>query len=211
MTRSVRRSRAAFTLAEVAVAAAAACVLMVSISGIYTLAVGRWGWQVSRAKAIQAADAAMERMCREIRRAVSCTVLTLGGGNTVGEFVLPNNTDSGGNYIPQRAGAVLSYVAGRTVRFYRSDLTGMDYVVGGTIVWRESRAAGSSTWMWDTAWSLESQSPARGRCANVVALDFTTAGQPAHTVLVTLSVQIAEGPKTSTYTVSRQVYMENHN
>ena len=52
---------------------------------------------------------------------------------------------------------------------------------------------------------------ARPNIPDVTALTFSTAGMPANTVRVTLTMADKEGGQTSSYTVSRSVYLSNHN
>src|SRR5437764_13988833 len=108
--RSPRQLRG-FSLPEVLLAVSIMSGVLVGVLGILNLGLRRWNTQAGHSLAMQEANIAMERMCKDIRSAISFNTVTV-GSNVVNNFVLPANTDAAGNYIPQRSGAALTYNSG---------------------------------------------------------------------------------------------------
>lgn len=209
----------AFTFVEVLLASVAASILIVGACEFYMLTIKQWDVQTSYGAAVTTTDAALERIEDDARYAISFTTKT-SGSNTLYVFTLPANSSSGtvttsqidaldatGNYIPQRVSGTLEYVAGPQVAFYLSNTTGSTSVSGGTVLWRATAAAGSTTFTPDSSWSLVNSSV--GRCQGVQSFSITTNGMPSNAVLVSLSSTSTSGPQSKAYSTSRELYMES--
>lgn len=193
-----------FTLTEVLLASTASAVILATLCMAYQYSLNRWDVITCSGIAMSSADTALERIEKDARSATGFTTSTV-SGNTLYIFTLPANTNGSGQYIPQRVGGSLSYVNGPQVCFYLSDITGSQSVTNGTILWRGTAPAGSSTFTKDSSWSLVNTSTAR--CDNMQTFNITTSGMPQHTVQVNISLSNTSGHKSSTYTISRNIYM----
>jgi hypothetical protein len=193
-----------FTLIEVIIASAAMAVMLIGICEILQLCIRRWDIQTSYNISVSGVDTALQRIQSDARFATSFTTTTV-GANTLYVFTLPANKDAAGNYIPQRVSGALEYVAGPQVCFYLSDITGAQDAANGTILWRATAPAGSSVFTADTSWSLANSTV--GRCPNVQSFSITTAGMPANSAQVSLTLEGASGFQTHTYSIVRQLNM----
>jgi type II secretory pathway pseudopilin PulG len=215
------RKRRAFTLVEVVIAAAAVVVLLYGVVGIYVLALHRWDFQTSYGIAIQTTGTALEAIDDDARNAISFTTLAE-GSNTLYVFTLPSAAEVNGatvtvtpqnmdavTYIPARTDGVdLDYDNGLQVCYYLSDITGSQTVTGGTILWRATAPAKSSTFTPDKTWSLVNTSQAR--CSGVQSFSIAASGTD-NMVLLTMSVIGASGHQSYSYSVSRDLYEMDHN
>lgn len=202
----MKQRQRAFSLMEMMVAAAAAAGLLVAVMGIFSLALRRWNVQASHSMATQEATVALEKMCKEIRDSLSFSGQSV-NTNPVYNFTLPNATDASGNYVPQRSGSALTYNAGTQVRFYLSDTTGSQSVIGGKALWRAYLPAGQVIWQKDNTWSL--RAAGIPRYDNIQSLTFTIPS--TNSVQVSLQVTATQGKEPGTSTLTRQVYLANHN
>ncbi len=203
------RANRGVTLVELLIAGSVSSVVLTAVLLIFTSLYSQWAFQVSRAKAIQEANLAIDLLAAQIRPAIYC--LSASGSHT-NVFQYPANTDANGNYVPAWNGIWFDYIPGSRCDFYLSNSSGISSK-RGTLLWREYtlNSYGNSGWTADSAWSLLPGSTTMGRMGDIVALSFSTSGKPANVVNVSVTVQVTEKSTTSTYTASRDVYMENHN
>lgn len=97
---------------------------------------------------------------REARQAIRFEVRTSTSGKSLYTFILPANTDAGGNYTPVRTSTGLTYQEGRQVQYYLSDATGSP-TANGNILWRATAPAGSTAFTPDTTWSMRNSTQPR--------------------------------------------------
>ncbi len=200
-----RHSRRGVTLIEMLVAMSVLGLVLIPILGILNFSTHQFGSQTGRAKTILLANQAMNAMCSEIGQATST------GTDTYGRlyFVMPNTGSAQTGFIPTLLNGVLSYSSGNYVQFYLSNQNGQ--ASSGQFLWRQTLAPDMKGTP-DTVWSLlRGGASAPPRFPSVTALSFTTTGMPANTVRVSLTMADKEGGQTSSYTVSRSVYLSNHN
>ena len=212
----------AFTMIELVVAIAVVAILLFSVVSVFQIGIRRWDVQTSFAYSLQTSNTAIEKIEKDARNATSFTTAA-SGSNTLYEFTMPADIDSstkdnvdnsipspGGIYIPERPDTDLTYADGVQYCYYLSDITGGQSVTGGTILWRASAPAGSSTFTKDTSWSLVNTTVAR--CSGIQSFAISQpAANPDTTVQVDMSVAGTSGHTTHTYTISREMYMGNHN
>lgn len=212
-------NRRGVTLIELLVVVSVLGIVLIPILGIFGFATRQFGSQTGRAKTIFIANQAMNAMTKEISKAVT-TQNDSSGIPSI--FVMPGSTDASGNYTPVMQSGTLTYTSGVPVQFYLGDAKGKnDIGTQPTNIWRQTAQSGGLLggllgglkWTPDNAWSLlpggkKSTVP---QFPNTTALTFTTTGMPANTVRVSLTMTDAEGSQTSSYTVSRSVYLSNHN
>jgi len=197
-----------------------ASLLIVAASEFYLLTIKQWDVQSSYGASTATTGAVLEHV-NAIARYASDFSTTTSGANTLYVFTLPNNTPSGvialskidrtsatGSYIPQRASdGSLQFVAGPEVAFYLSDTTGSTSVTGGTILWRATAPAGTSTFTQDTLWSMANTSV--GRYSGIQTFTITQPDPTSNVVEIKLTVQSKSGHNAKTYTTSRQLYMSS--
>jgi len=197
-----------------------ASLLIIAASEFYLLTIKQWDVQSSYGASTATTGAVLEHV-NAIARYASDFTTTTSGGNTLYVFTLPNNTPSGviamskidrtsatGSYIPQRASdGSLQFVDGPQVAFYLSDTTGSTSVTGGTILWRATAPAGTTTFTPDTLWSMANTSV--GRYPGIQSFTLSTAGQPGNAVELKVTVQSTSGHNAKTYTTSRVLYMSS--
>ncbi len=206
--------RRGVTLIEMLVVLSVLGIVLIPVLGILGFATRQFGSQTGRAQTILLANQSMNAMCREISKAVNAQNDSSGIPSI---FVMPGNTDAGGNYVPVMQSGTLTYTSGVPVQFYLGNPHGK-LVSGNHNLWRQTAQSGGLlngllgglTWTPDTAWSLV---PGTGVpiFPSTTALTFSTTGLPANTVRVSLTMTDTEGGQTSNYTVTRNVYLSNHN
>lgn len=224
-------NRRGVTLIELLIAMSVSGLVLIAVLGIFGFSTRQLGTQTGRAQTILRANQAMNAMAQDIQSSI--TAQNDSNGNPT-IFILPSNTDNAGDYIPTTPkNGSLGYQPGSALAYGLSDATGN--AATGTNLWRyqyQQKGPGGrgllggllgggpgSSWVPDTDWSLlpsSSPTPPKGVAAppkfpNVTVLTFSSAGMPANTVQVTLTMTDKEGSQTSSYTVSRIVYLANHN
>lgn len=217
------KTRRGITLIEMLIAMSVLSVVLLAVLNVLNFSKSAWNNQVGRSEAISEANLAVEMMSKEIGNAVSYQT---DSNNAPSIFILPANTDANGNYVPALQSGSLGYAAGTPVQFYLSDKNGTAST--GTTLWRQTSSTTTTTsggllgtgllggttttttWTPDAAWSQLPGGKA-GKFPDVTALAFRTAGLPANTVQVSVTVTIKEGGQSSRYTVTRNVYLANHN
>ena len=194
------------TLIELLVIMSVVATLLFSILAIFRRINAQWSGQVSRSRAILQANLGMDRMANEMSQAVVFNLFDASKTNT---FALPADTDASGNYVPTWSGSTLQYNAGGRAQYY---LAGPDGSSAGNILWRRAtpKPNGNSGWVSDTAWSMVSPTSTHGRVENVASLVFVPFPL-TNTVFISLKVSGIENQTTYSYTVTRTVYMTNHN
>ncbi|HZO89759.1 MAG TPA: prepilin-type N-terminal cleavage/methylation domain-containing protein [Chthonomonadaceae bacterium] len=197
--------RRGLTLVEVLMALTLGAVVLVPVLLIFATLSGQWARQISRSKAIQEANLAVDGMAKEIREAISFLPYDA-ATNTANVFTLPANRDASGNYVPAWQNGTLQYQPGTQVSFYLANARGN---AGGPNLWRQYKLPGGN-WTADAAWSLLPGSSVP-RIGDVQSLSFDATGTPPNVVRLTLTVAVTEGIRTWTYTVRRDVYMAHHN
>ncbi len=212
-----RNNHRGVTLIELLVAMSVSGLVLIAVLGIFGFSTRQLGAQTGRAETMLTGNAAMNAMCKEIGQAVSF------GTDKNGDlyFLMPANTDVQGNGIPALLGGVLGYSTNAAaVKFYPSNDMGSTQgsntggtLTGITALWRATttKPNGNPKWQADTAWSQLPNATATPKYSDVTALTFSTTGLPANTIRVTLTLADKEGSQTSSYTVSRSVYLSNHN
>lgn len=211
------KSRRGVTLIEMLIAMSVVSVVLIAVLNVFNSSQRLWNNQVSRSRAILEANDAMEAMCKEIGNAVNAQN-DLNGTPSI--FVMPANKDAGGNYVPASSGGTVAYGSGVPIQFFLADKNGTVKVGIGAnkYLWRQTAQSGGLlggllgglTWTQDTAWSTR-PGGAILKYPGVMNLTFTTAGLPANTVQVSLTVKSDEGRQSSDYTVTRIVYLSHHN
>jgi prepilin-type N-terminal cleavage/methylation domain-containing protein len=212
-----RNNRRGVTLIELLVAMSVSGLILIAVLGIFGFSTRQFGTQTGRAETMLTANQAMNAMCKEIGQSVSF------GYDKNGDmyFLPPATTDAQGNGLPGLIGGILGYSTSATaVKFYPSNDTGSTQgsntstgQIGLTALWRATttKLNGNPKWQSDTAWSQLPNASAKPKYPDVTSLTFSTTGLPANTVRVTLTLADKEGSQTSSYTVSRSVYLSNHN
>ena len=219
-----RRSRG-ITLIELLVVLSVVASLLFAVLGIFRLIVLQWNGQVSRSKAVLTANLGIDEIANEMADA---TAFNLVDGELNNTFTMPANTDAPGNYVPAWHGATLAYAAGDRVQYY---LAGPDGVSAGNILWRRYNAYGTSNgqskndnqsgnnqgdnqayagWVNDSTASLRPGSATHGAVENVTSLNFIP-NYANNTVYIVMTVTAIENQKKYAFTVSRNVYLQNHN
>lgn len=207
--------RSGVTLIEMLVVISVLGLVLIPVLGILGFATRQFGSQTGRAQTILLANQAMSAMTKEIGKAVNAQNDING---TPSIFVMPGNTDASGNYVPVQQSGALTYTSGVPVQFYIANPNGK--FVGGSNhnLWRQTAQSGGLLggtlggliWTPDNTWSLTPGTNVP-LFPHVTALTFTTTGMPANTVRVSLTMTDTEGGQTSNYTVTRSVYLSNHN
>ena len=202
------RNTRGITLIEILVVLSVIATLLGATLAIFRSIAKQWNGQVSRSRAIQMANLGVDRMAKEISQTVQYNAFDTPPTIT-NTFNPPSDTDAAGNFVPKWSGSNLAYNYDERIRFY---LAGPDGSSAGNILWRtySDKLNGNGHWTPDKTWSLLSPTSTHGRVENVTSLSFQ-AGSAANTVVISLTVSAKEGPKTYPYTVTRTVYLANHN
>ena len=218
------RRKRGITLIELLVVMSVVATLLFAVLAIFRRIVLQWSGQVSRSKAILAANLGIDEIANEMQAATTFNLVDASLTNT---FTLPSDTDASGNYVPVWNGSTLAYGAGDRVQYY---LAGPDGVSAGNILWRRYNAFGTSNgqpknrgqakknkgaatyagWVNDTFDSMQPGSVTHGIVENVTALNFIPIAAN-NAVFISLTVTGVENQKTYAFTVTRIVYMQNHN
>lgn len=211
----IRPIRHGMTLMEILIVTTVLSVILIPVLTIFTVITRQWNNQVSRGQAIRIANLAMEQMTKDLRNGVSFQATD---GNKTCTFTMPANTDAKGNFTPVWDRNFITYASGYRVHYYLSDLTGLAST--GTVLWRETNplSSGSVGWVPDSLRSLAPGSlsggvltaAARGNVDHVSSLTFS-AGVVSNTVQATISISYKESKTTSVYTLTRLIYLSNHN
>jgi len=205
----VHRKTRAVTLIELMVAISISGGVLVAVSGIFMGIRKQWSYSVTRGKAIEAAQSALDQIAMEARNGITYQATD---GTKTNTFTLPANADAQGNYTPARVGSVLQYVGGARIRYYLSDATGS--AGSGSFLWRETNAAptGSTGWLADTGWSLAAGAGSKPKYNSVSSMAYSTTGLPSNMVQVSITVLVSEKlEQTFSMTLQRSVYLSNHN
>ena len=209
--------RRGVTLIELLVTMSVSGLVLIAVLGIFGFSTRQLGTQTGRGETMLTANQAMNAMCKEIGQAVSL------GYDQNGDlyFLMPATTDAQGNAQPTLLGGLLGYSTSATaVKFYPSDNTGTTQgsntstgQTGLTALWRATttKLNGNPKWRSDATWSQMPNSVAMPKYPDVTSLTFVPWGNPQNAVHVTLTIADKEGSQTSSYTVSRFVYLSNHN
>ncbi len=201
------KKRHGVTLIEILVTLTVVSMVLASVLGVFQAIMRQWNGQVSRSRATQDANLAMDLMVKEI--GVSLKYKDFATDGKTDYFELPADKDAQGNYTRVLTAGQFIYRGGVKYRFYLSDTTG-SASASGNILWRAVRGS-SQTYTPDSKWSLlPGSNPARGRIENVSNLSFVNIGSD-YLVRVKLTVTAREGKKTFSHTVQRDVYCQNHN
>ena len=211
------KCRRGVTLIEMLIAMSVVSCVLIAVLNVFNFSTRLWNNQVGNSKSMAEANLAMELICKEIGSAVSYQNDSSGNPSI---FTLPANTDASGNYIPISQSGSLTYASGVPVQFYLGDKTGRIKSSGTQNVglWRQTAQSGGLLggllggliWTPDTNWSYY-PGGSNLKYPYFSALIFTTTGMPANTVQVTLTVTTHEGGQASSYTLTRDVYLTNHN
>lgn len=212
-----RNNRRGVTLIEMLIAMSVSGLVLIAVLGIFGFSTHQLGTQTGRAETMLIAGQAMNAVCKEIGQAVSYGI----DQNGDLYFLMPASADSQGNGLPALLGGILGYsTSAIAVKFYPSDSTGATQgsntgsaLSGITSLWRATttKLNGNPKWQADTVWSRMPGSTTNPKYPDVASLTFSTTGMPANTVQVTLTMQDKEDSQTSNYTVTRSVYLSNHN
>lgn len=209
-------NRRGVTLIELLVVVSVLGLVLIPVLGIMGFATRQFGSQTGRAKTILLANQAMNAMTKEIGKAVNVQNDSSGVPSI---FVMPGSTDANSNYTPVMQSGTLTYTSGVPVQFYLGNAKGKaNNGSNSNNLWRQTAQSGGLLggllgglkWTPDSNWSLTPGTNVP-LFPNVSSLTFTTAGMPANTVRVSLTMTDTEGSQTSSYTVSRSVYLSNHN
>ena len=197
--------RIGFTLIELLVAMSVSGLVLIAVLGIFGFSTRQFGTQTGRAETVLLDNQAMDAMCKEIGQAVSTATDTKGRPY----FVMPSSGNAQSGYSPTSVNGTVSYSSGTLVQFYLSNQNGQGNA--GQILWRQTLSVGLLGTP-DTVWSmLPGGRPALPKYPDVTALTFTTTGMPANTIQVSVTMADKVGGQTSSYTVTRCVYLANHN
>ncbi len=193
------------TLIELLVVMSVVATLIAAVLMIFQRITLQWNGQVSRSRAIMQANLGIDRMANEMGKAVVFNIFDSSKFNT---FALPANTDAAGNYVPVWNAGTLQYNAGGRVQYY---LAAADGSSAGNILWRRynPNPNGNAGWVSDTKWSLVSPISTQGRVENVTSLMFIPLSTT--TVFISLKVAAKENQTSTTFAVTRTVYLSNHN
>ncbi|HLJ55542.1 MAG TPA: hypothetical protein VKT77_10935 [Chthonomonadaceae bacterium] len=196
------------TLIELLVALGLSGVVIIAVSGIFMGIQKQWSFSSTRARAVESGEMALDQVCSDIRNAISLQAVD---GSKTNTFSLPNATDTAGNYVPARVSSTLQYVAGSRIHYYLSDSTGT--AGSGTMLWRETNSApsGNTGWTPDSTWSLVTTSGSKARYNNISNIAFSTSGLPSNIVQVSITILTTEGTQTYSLTLTRSVYLVDHN
>ena len=215
MMSKTRPIRYGMSLIELLIVITVLPVVLIAVLSVFSAITQQWKTQVSRGQAIRIANIAMAQMTKELRNAVLFQAID---GTKTNTFIMPANIDANGNFTPVWNHTFIMYASGYRAHYYLSDLTGT--AATGTVLWRESNphSTGSTGWVQDSVTSLAPGSlsggtltaSARGNVDHVTSLAFA-AGAVSNTVQATLSISYQEGKITSVYTLSRLIYLSNHN
>ena len=216
------------TLIELLVVLSVVATLMFATLSIFRRIVLQWNGQVSRSRALLAANLGIDKIANEMSDGVTFNAVD---GPLTNTFTLPANTDAAGNYVPAWNGSTLAYAAGDRTQYY---LAAADGASAGNILWRRYNGSGPTGgkpkkhanqnqqgnnqdnnqtytgWTNDTAASLQPGSVTHGIVENVTSLILVPMPL-SNTVSISLTVTAAENQKTYAYTVTRTVYLSNHN
>ncbi len=202
------RRRAGFSLMEMMVACSVAAIVLLSVVGIFGLAVRQSNTQVTRSQAMIEANQAADAMAAEIATGASWSSGTLtlpappagsttggGGGGLLGGLL---GLGGGGGSSP----------SGTQVQYFLGNWKGK--AGGGGVLWRQYLPSGGS-WTLDNAWSCLPGGPIKGgndKYPNVTSLSFSSA--TANIVQLSVTVSSTQNGQTSSYTATRNVYLSCH-
>jgi hypothetical protein len=189
------------TLVEVLVAGSLIALVVGALCEMYLVGQKLAKRVGAQATAWQMANLGMERMAAIIEQGVSATVV--GGGGEL-EMTLPIDRDANGNYLPRLVGAGLAYGNGEMVRFYCANSGG---VASGDILWL-ARKPVAGAWTPDAEWSL-TPGTTQGRVQPVSSLSFVKVNDCA--VTATIAASEPYGDKSASATLTRTIYLRNHN
>ena len=217
-----RRNRGV-TLIELLVVMSVVATLLFAVLTIFRRIVSQWGGQVSRSRAVLAANLGIDEIVDDMSDGVTFNLVD---GPLYNTFTLPNNTDAAGNYIPVWSGSNLTYAAGDHVQYY---LAGTDGASAGNILWRRYNGSGPTGgkpkkhgkpkkggaqtyagWTDDAGFSMQPGSATHGVVENVTNLNFIP-NYLNNTVFISLKVTGMENQNPYSFTITRTVYLQNHN
>jgi hypothetical protein len=196
------------TLIELMVALGAASVVMAGVLGVYFFAASQWDTGAADVEAFTTAAEGMERMCQDIEKGRSASIMVLPDGRELLRVrLLPSAiTDAGIDYFPDSSDTSYSMPPPEEYWFYLSDTTGQT-IRNGDILWRAYMPIAASTQI-DPEWSLYYDS-GKGRVSGVTGLDFSIDSSD-DIVYVTMTVKGTEGQKEASRSLSRWVHMRSH-
>ena len=217
------RCKRGVTLIEVLVVMSVVATLLFAVLAIFRRIVLQWSGQVSRSRALIEANLGMDQIADDMSDGVTFNLVD---GLLTNTFTLPANTDAAGNYIPVWVGPMLAYAAGDRVQYY---LAAADGVSAGNILWRryngngptggktkkngKPKHGGGQTyagWTNDVGFSMLPGSSTHGCVENVTSLVFFP-NYTNNTVFISMTVQGTENQSTYSFTLTRWVYLQNHN
>lgn len=202
------RDRAGVTLIELMVALGAVSVVMAGALGVYFFAVSQWNAGAADMDAFVAAAQGAERMCDDIERGRSATIVTLPDGRELLRVrLLPSAiTGAGIDHFPDSSETDYEMPPPEEYWFYLSDETGQT-IKAGDILWRAYMPIAASTQV-DTEWSLYYDT-GKGRVSGVTDLDFSV-DDSSDMVYVTMDVEGTEGPETESRRLVRWAHLRSH-
>jgi hypothetical protein len=195
-----RRSRAGVALIEVLLVGTLSAMLIGAICQMYLTGQKLTKRVQAEATVWQVANLGMERIAAITAQGVSAQVEAVDQLRVI----LPLDKGAGGNYEPRLVTGDLTYRDGESVRFYRANSGGTQT---GNILWL-SRKPVSGSWTPDAEWSL-TPGTTQGRVQPVTSLAFTAVADNA--VTATITVTQSYGLKSATVTLTRTIYLRNHN
>ena len=202
MSRAIReRRRAGTTLVEVLIASAVVALVVGALCEMYLTGQRLTKRVHAEGTAWQMATLGMERMATIIEQAVRFEVKDGGTGLKV---VMPRLTDSEGNYVPKAEKDKLKYEDGEEDKFYLANSGGLS---AGDILWLRRKPRGGDD-LPDSEWSL-TPGTTMGRVQPVSSLTFVKVNDRA--VTATIAVTEAYGGKSASASLTRTIYLRNHN
>lgn len=205
---SVLRRRQGVTLLELMVSLGATSVVMAGAIGVYFFAASQWNAGAADVDAFVSASQGAERMCDDIEKGRSASIMTLPDGRELLRVcLLPAAvTDEGIDYFPDSSETGYAMPPPEEYWFYLSDTTGQT-INAGDILWRAFMPIAASTQV-DTEWSLYYDT-GKGRVSGVTDLDFSI-NSSDNIVYVVMTVQGTEGHEEASRHITRWVHMRSH-
>lgn len=190
------------TLIELIIASSLTALVATAVCGVYVYALRLYERGQAANSAYVAATLGVDRMARLVENAVDAHASSYGRLT----IWLPMDQDSDGHHLPCWVGnSSLRYRPGDQITFYLSDTTGNAQLWHGNILWRSVNGQP------DPSWSLL-PGGTQGRVAPVTELLFWIATfDTRKRVCIAVRTEQTYGNKVYPLTISRYVYLRNHN
>lgn len=205
-----RHSRG-FTLIELNVVIVISAVLLLAISAIFLALNNMWERTANRNRSEINMSEGISRMAVDMRNGVSCQVLTRFTTNDAVVITLPSSMIDAKNYGIQVYSNKLQYAPGAQKAYYLSDSSG-SWSKNGNILWSgaASGSGASITVTPDTSSLWGGTSVGVVQPVQAIEIDPPGGSDPANLYTITITAPEVVSGVPGTTTLSRRVYLRNH-